>query len=177
MGTALYRRTVETRNIPVPMRDGVHLLTDVHQPAGGEELPVLLIRTPYGRRGVGGLIERATALRGFQVVSQSCRGTFGSQGTFRPFRDDAQDGADTLEWLEGQRWFHGRLVLGGLSYYGWAAWALTGAVDPSRISALVIQHAATAVRPIFRPGGVLALSTLANWVYLQSIREGGDARA
>jgi len=177
MGPSMFRRTVETRDIPVPMRDGVHLLTDVHQPVGGEHLPVLLMRTPYGRRGAGGLIERASALRGFQVVSQSCRGTFGSQGTFRPFRDDAQDGADTLDWLESQRWFRGQLVLGGLSYYGWAAWALAGAVDPSRISAMVIQHAATTVRPIFRPGGVLALSTLANWVYLQSIREGGTARA
>ena len=177
MGPSLFRRTVETRDVPVSMRDGVHLLTDVHQPVGGEHLPVLLMRTPYGRRGAGGLIERATALRGFQVVSQSCRGTFGSEGTFRPFRDDAQDGADTLDWLESQSWFHGQLVLGGLSYYGWAAWALAGAVAPSRIRAMVVQHAATTVRPIFRPGGVLALSTLANWVYLQSIREGGAARA
>jgi putative CocE/NonD family hydrolase len=159
------------------MRDGTHLLTDLYQPVGGEDRPVFLMRTPYGRRAVGGLLERATALRGFQVVSQSCRGTFGSEGTFRPFRDDAEDGADTLDWLEAQTWFHGQVVLGGLSYYGWAAWALLGAVDPARISAMVIQHAATAVRPVFRPSGVVALSTLANWVYLQSIREGGAVRA
>jgi putative CocE/NonD family hydrolase len=177
MGKPIFNRTIETRDIRVPMRDGTHLLTDLHQPVGGEDRPVFLMRTPYGRRAIGGLIERATALRGFQVVSQSCRGTFGSEGKFRPFRDDAEDGADTLDWLESQTWFHGQVVLGGLSYYGWAAWALLDAVDPTRISAMVIQHAAGAVRPVFRPSGVVALSTLANWVYLQSIREGGALRA
>ena len=50
-----------------------------------------------------------------QVVMQSCRGTFGSQGTFRPFFDEQNDGEDTVEWMERQPWYSGKLALWGIS--------------------------------------------------------------
>lgn len=37
-------------SFPVPMRDGIHLSTDVYVPAGlNEKVPAVLIRTPYGK--------------------------------------------------------------------------------------------------------------------------------
>ena len=57
MGPVTHRRVDETRAVPVPMRDGVTLLTDIFQPAGATGLPVLLLRTPYGRRQLGGMTE------------------------------------------------------------------------------------------------------------------------
>ena len=90
MGRATHPKVQETRDIPVPMRDGVVLLTDLYQPISATPLPVFLTRTPYDRRAIGGLLERMLAQRGYQVVSQSCRGTFGSRGEFLPFQSDKE---------------------------------------------------------------------------------------
>src|SRR6266487_443964 len=47
---------VVTRDVMVPMRDGVRLATDVYRPpsllndaAATEKLPTILVRSPYGR--------------------------------------------------------------------------------------------------------------------------------
>ena len=59
----------------------------------------MLVRSPYGRRQVFGLIfGRTLAERGLQVVIQSTRGTFGSGGDFDPF-DERADGLKTLDWI------------------------------------------------------------------------------
>jgi len=63
-------------NIAVPMPDEVTLLADRYYPRDGEKRPLLLVRTPYGRTGLIGLLYgRLFAERGFQVLIQSCRGT------------------------------------------------------------------------------------------------------
>ena len=46
-----YKVRVE-RRVMVPMRDGVRLSTDLYFPEGaGEKLPVILVRTPYNKKG------------------------------------------------------------------------------------------------------------------------------
>ena len=117
-----------TRDIGVPMRDGVELLTDVYQPVGRSR-GTLLLRTPYGRAGpIADLTAGVYAAHGFLVVNQSCRGTSGSGGRFEPFAHERDDGADTVAWLRGQPWFTGRFAVVGPSYLGFAAWAIM--VDP-----------------------------------------------
>lgn len=117
-----------TRDVRVPMRDGIELLTDVFQPAG-ESRGTLLIRTPYGRSGpVADLTARVYAAHGFLVANQSCRGTSGSGGSFDPFVHERDDGADTVAWLRDQPWFTGRFAVVGPSYLGFTAWAIM--VDP-----------------------------------------------
>ena len=60
----------------------------------------MLIRTPYGRTTLGSrLFAIVFARRGFQVLVQSIRGSFGSGGDFRPFTTEHQDGLDTLAWV------------------------------------------------------------------------------
>jgi predicted acyl esterase len=62
---------------------------------GDRAQPTVLVRSPYGRRGLVGVIfGRLLAERGFQVVIQSARGTFGSGGQFSPF-DERADGLAT----------------------------------------------------------------------------------
>ena len=89
------------KNVGVPMPDGVVLLGDHYRPAGADgPLPVVLVRSPYGRSGpVGFVFAAPMARRGFQVFIQSTRGTFGSGGEFRPFLHEQGDGLAT----EGSR--------------------------------------------------------------------------
>lgn len=175
MGPATNWRITETLDIPVRMRDGVDLLTDLYQPKGATGLPVLLIRTPYGRRQVGGLVERGFSQRGYQVVSQSCRGTFGSGGEYLPFQSDTEDGVDTLEWLETQPWYASQVVMFGLSYPGVSQWALVADAPEGMLSGLVIQNAASRVYDVFRPGGAVGFSTALNWAYLQTFLQDGSS--
>jgi uncharacterized protein len=116
------------RGVQVPMTDGVVLLADHYAPVTSVPRPTVLMRTPYGRGWQMAMMARPFAERGYHVLLQSCRGTFGSQGTFTPAVDEAADGRDTVAWLRGQDWFDGRLALAGPSYLAFTAWAL--ALDP-----------------------------------------------
>src|SRR5580704_1130843 len=113
------------RGLIAKMPDGVELVADrwypTHPMAEGG-WPTVLIRTPYGR-GLMGPLGRLYAERGYQVIVQSCRGTFGSGGEFVPMRNEEADGRATLEWVAGQPWFDGRLVMWGASYLGMTQWA------------------------------------------------------
>ena len=91
------------------MDDGAVLLADrwVARAARDRPQPTVLIRSPYGRRQLVGLLfGRLLAERGLQVVIQSVRGTFGSEGTFSPF-DERADGLATLRWIREQPWHAG----------------------------------------------------------------------
>ena len=110
------------------MRDGVELLADHYAPTSETTHGTILLRSPYGRSAAGSLDARLFAARGYHVVFQSCRGTFGSGGTFEPMVREVDDGHDTVEWLRGQPWFDGRLATMGLSYLGFTQWALL--MDP-----------------------------------------------
>ena len=96
-------RYVVRPDVAVAMPDGVVLLGDHYRPAGDyRPLPVVLIRSPYGRAGLPGMVFAAPlARRGFQVFIQSTRGTFGSGGLFRPFTCEREDGLATVAWLRG----------------------------------------------------------------------------
>ena len=112
------RVTVE-RRVRVPMDGGAALLADVYTPAGPGPHPTVLVRSPYGRGGPFGLfLGRMFAERGYRVVLQSCRGTFGSAGSFEPNFNERADGLATVRWVEGQPWFDGRLAMNGPSYLG-----------------------------------------------------------
>jgi putative CocE/NonD family hydrolase len=116
------------RGIEVPMRDGTILLADHFAPVTTQPRPTVLMRTPYGRGWQMAMMGRPFAERGYHVLLQSCRGTFGSGGIFTPGLDEAADGQDTVAWLRKQDWFSGRLATAGPSYLAFTAWAL--ALEP-----------------------------------------------
>jgi uncharacterized protein len=116
------------RAVRVPMRDGTILLADHYAPVVPQPRPTVLMRTPYGRGWQMAMMGRPFAERGYHVLMQSCRGTFGSGGIFTPGMDEAADGQDTVAWLQQQDWFNGRLATAGPSYLAFTAWAL--ALEP-----------------------------------------------
>ena len=155
------------RGLTAKMPDGVELVADrwypTHPMAGGEPATVL-IRTPYGRTVMGPL-GRLYAERGYQVVVQSCRGTFGSGGEFVPVRNEQADGRATLEWVAAQPWFDGRLVMWGGSYLGMTQWAVAQDA-PDFVRALSLQVTAANFRDsVVFPGGAFALETGLAWIH------------
>src|SRR5580658_2851640 len=129
-------RDLATEPLRIPMRDGVELLADRYYTRGNPAQPTVLIRSCYGRGTLFKVIAVLFAERGMQVVIQSCRGTDGSQGTFRPFFDEQNDGEDTVEWIARQPWFNGDLALWGGSYLGNTAWAVANSKARDNVKAM-----------------------------------------
>jgi uncharacterized protein len=123
--------------VSIPMRDGVELIADHYIPAA-EPVGTLLLRGPYGRGFPFGLMYGALyAARGYHVLMQSVRGTFGSGGTFTPMVHEVADGADTVAWLRQQPWFTGRFATIGVSYLGFTQWALLQDPPPELAAAVI----------------------------------------
>ncbi|HEX4089663.1 MAG TPA: CocE/NonD family hydrolase [Trebonia sp.] len=152
------------RDLPVPMPDGTVLLADRWAPrAGGDKLPVALLRSPYGRGALitSGMV-RPLAERGFQVVLQSVRGTFGSGGVFEPMRNEREDGLATLDWLVKQPWFGDSIVLVGPSYLGYVQWAVADRLPPS-VKAMIPQVTDSALTLDFLRADGYSLETPFGW--------------
>ncbi len=126
------------RRVRVPMRDGVELLADHYEPMTSSPAGTLLVRCPYGRGfPFSTLFAGVYAARGYHVLFQSVRGTFGSGGDFDPMVNEIADGADTVEWLRHQPWFTGSFATIGLSYLGFTQWALLADPPPEMTAAVI----------------------------------------
>ena len=129
-GTALRLPPRQTNTVKLeeglrcPMRDGVSLITDRYHSPAFPQAPVVLMRSPYGRGAMFGIMAGLMAERGLQVVVQSVRGTAGSEGRFDPMRQERADGADCVDWLRAQPWFGGRLFTNSMSYLGNVQYAM-----------------------------------------------------
>jgi hypothetical protein len=158
------RDLVVQRDLRVPMPDGVELLADLWTPrAGGESWPIALMRSPYGRRGlIGTAGVRPLAERGYRVLIQSVRGTYGSGGEFDPIRQERADGLATLEWLVKQPWCGGSIVLIGASYLGYVQWAVADRLPPE-VKALIPQVTESALTMEFLRKDGFALETPFVW--------------
>ncbi|MQY09503.1 Cocaine esterase [Actinomadura sp. RB68] len=158
-------RVTVRRDLEVPVADGVTLLADHYAPAGIDRPPVILVRSPYGRRGPFGLMcGQAFASHGFQAVVQSVRGGFGSGGVFTPL-DEREDGLATIGWLKRQPWFGGTFAMHGPSYLGYVQWAVAAEAGPE-LKALSMQVTASQFRDAINVGGTFALESTLIWVDL-----------
>jgi putative CocE/NonD family hydrolase len=154
---------VITRDLKVPMPDGVNLLADHYAPKGAQKYPTILVRTPYGRRGFfGATLALPYAERGYQVLIQSCRGTAGSGGKFIYARHEHDDGLATLDWIKKQPWFSGELATIGPSYLGFVQWAI-GAFAGPELKAMVPSITSSDFNRFRFQGGSMNLESMLGW--------------
>lgn len=159
------------RHVRVPMRDGVDLIADHYAPQTQTPAGTLLVRAPYGRGWpFSGLFGAVYAARGYHVVFQSVRGTFGSGGEFDPFVNEVADGADTVAWLRGQPWFTGTFATIGLSYLGWTQWALHSDPPPELKASVITVGPHDVSGPRWGTGS-FALNDFLGWSDLVSRQE------
>lgn len=132
---------VTCETVQVPMRDGTRLATDVYRPAAPGRYPVILLRTPYGLRlGQGCFAPGLSAgmafwaEHGYVAVSQDARGTFRSEGSFRPIFQEQNDGYDAIEWAAAQPWSNGRVATTGSSYMGVTQWQAALTTPPHLVA-------------------------------------------
>jgi putative CocE/NonD family hydrolase len=166
-------------DVMVEMRDGVRLATDVYRPADpdtgeplDEPLPALLDRTPYDKRGSLERHGEWFASRGYVVAVQDVRGRFESEGEFFIFANEAEDGADTVEWLSNRAYCDGQVGTLGTSYGAWVQSALA-TQNPEGLAAMFVnQGASNAWEATFRHNGAFEL----RWLCWAFVHGGGFAK-
>src|ERR1051326_250275 len=170
---AVTRDVTLTRDIDVIARDGTILRTDHYAPRL-DGAATILIRTPYGRKGIIGLATgRGLGERGLPAVPQSCRGPVGpGGGEFVPMRHEHDDGLDAVAWIEAQDWFDGNLFTYGPSYVGFTQWPLAAAAGRALRGMCTVVPAASFREPTYS-GGSFSLDTVVNWATLMS-NQGGS---
>jgi putative CocE/NonD family hydrolase len=137
-----HRAGVE-RDLRIPAGD-VTLAADHFAPLTADPCPTLLVRSPYGRGFPWSQFLGANLVQqGFHVLLVACRGTAGSEGEFRPFRDDVRDGPAVVAWMREQPWFDGRLATVGPSYLGYTQLALATDPPPELRAMVLLAPAAT----------------------------------
>jgi len=179
---------IVTRDVMVPMRDGIRLATDIYCPASGGRaheapLPVLLERTPYGKTGVNHAdrsrdnpnplskpeIAAAFARAGYVVAVQDCRGRHNSEGLFAKYVSEGADGFDTVAWLRAQPWCSGKIGTYGLSYSAHVQAALASLAPPG-LAAMFLDSGgfSSAYHSGIRQGGAFELKQ-ATWAYRHAL--------
>jgi putative CocE/NonD family hydrolase len=97
------------------------------------------VRTPYNKNTLKMLeTGRWFSERGYVVVAMDVRGRGDSNGEFKPYRNDGQDGYDAIEWCASQSWCDGKVGTMGGSYLGLIQW-LTALQQPPHLAAMIVS--------------------------------------
>jgi putative CocE/NonD family hydrolase len=117
------------------------LRADVYRPRTTQTVPVLLMRTQYGKDGAQIQPSRYQAPDWFAshcylVAVQDIRGQGNSGGTFDEFSHDQDDGYDSVEWAAALPGSNGRVGMYGSSYVGATQW-LAAVTTPPHLTTIV----------------------------------------
>jgi len=109
--------------LQIPMRDGTLLYGALYRPRRSDDqtiaFPTLLIRSPYSTQHEKYMEWTPCFIKaGYAVLHQDCRGRYESDGVWRPYIDEAEDGFDTQQWIGAQSWCDGTIGMFGISYPG-----------------------------------------------------------
>lgn len=147
--------------VKIPMRDGIRLNADLYLPRSGSPLACVVTMTPYVAQSYH---ERGVyfAAHGFAFASVDVRGRGDSEGEFRPFIQEANDGYDTVEWLARQPYCAGKVSMWGGSYAGYVQWVTARERPPHLLT--IVPAAAPYAGVDFPMSGNIRPTYLVQWL-------------
>lgn len=127
------------RDVPVTLRDGVTIYTDVFRPVAEGRYPAIMAWSPYGKEVGGQMLDdvpgrsgvplNATSglekfegpdpaywvAKGYAVVNPDKRGAYMSEGNLLYWgHEDALDGCDVIEWIASRPWCNGKVGMSAI---------------------------------------------------------------
>lgn len=144
------------KDIPVKMRDGVTIYTDILRPVTDEKVPGIIAWSPYGKSsgnaprysGIFSLVGIADSTvsglqkfegpdpawwckEGYAICHPDPRGIVHSEGDVVMLgSQEGEDCYDYIEWLAEQEWCNGKLALSGTSYLAISQWFIAAQRPP-----------------------------------------------
>ena len=155
-------------DVPARMRDGTVLRADVYRPKGSDPVPVILMRTQYGKDGAQVQPARYQtpdwfASHCYLVVVQDVRGQGNSGGTFSEFTHDGDDGYDSVEWAATLPGSDGKVGMYGSSYVGATQWLAATSAPPHLVTIVPANTASDYYDGWMYEGGEFRLAFVLPW--------------
>ena len=149
------------------MRDGTVLRADVYRPQTNEAVPVILMRTQYGKSDAqaGSRYQPPDwfASHCYLVVVQDIRGQGTSGGTFSEFTHDMDDGYDSVEWAAALPGADGKVGMYGSSYVGATQWLAAVTAPPHLVTIVPANTASDYYDGWTYEGGEFRLAFVQPW--------------
>lgn len=143
------------RDVPVKLRDGATIYTDIFRPVPDGKYPVIMTWSPYGKEfggqwlddvpGRSGVPLSATSqlerfegpdpaywvAKGYVVINPDPRGAYSSEGNLNYWgTENSKDGYDVIEWAAAQAWSNGKVGMSGNSWLAVSQWFIAAAQPP-----------------------------------------------
>lgn len=176
-----YSQTSTTKDLAIPMSDGVKLRADLTLPANadgtpiGAKVPVVVTITAYNKTaiagGFGGTLAGADPAylvkRGYAQLTVDARGTGSSEGQWNAFdRRENKDAAEVMAWAHRQPWSNGSTAMTGASYMG-ISQIFAAAGRPPGLKAIFPQvPGADVYRDVVASGGQVDAGFMPLWLGL-----------
>jgi putative CocE/NonD family hydrolase len=156
------------QDVPATMRDGTVLRADVYRPQTQDRVPVILMRTQYGKSGAQVQPSRYQspdwfASHCYLVVVQDIRGQGNSGGTFSEFTHDQDDGYDSVEWAARLPGSDGKVGMYGSSYVGATQWLAAVTAPPHLVTIVPANTASDYYDGWTYEGGEFRLAFVQPW--------------
>jgi predicted acyl esterase len=168
------------KDIPVKMRDGVTIYTDIFLPVTEEKVPTLIAWSPYGKSagtapryvGLFNMLGMGNAWgsgltkfeapdpaywvqHGYAVCNPDARGIAHSEGdTTMIGSQEAEDCYDLIEWLAAQDWSNQKTALSGTSYLAFSQWFIAAGQPPHLTCISPTEGLQDAYRDLAYIGGI-----------------------
>jgi putative CocE/NonD family hydrolase len=181
---AQYTQASVTKDLAIPMSDGVKLRGDLTLPANadgtpiGAKVPVVVTITAYNKTAsAGGIGKPAVGTapgylvsRGYAQLTVDARGTGSSEGTWNAFdRREALDASEVMTWAHQQPWSNGKTAMSGPSYMG-ISQIFAAAGKPAGLKAIFPQvPAADVYRDVVASGGQVDSGFMPLWLGLVTV--------
>ena len=154
-------------DVPATMRDGTVLRADVYRPHTTDPVPVILMRTQYGKSEAqaGSRYQPPDwfASHCYLVVIQDVRGPGSSGGTFSEFTHDMDDGYDSVEWAAALPGSNGKVGMYGSSYVGATQWLAAVTAPPHLVTIVPANTASDYYDGWTYEGGEFRLAFVQPW--------------
>jgi len=167
------------QDVPVKMRDGITIYTDIFRPVGALNVPAIVNWSYFGKRqqenhewqamGVPpGTVSRLSKFesadpaywvhKGYAVVNPDPRGVCRSEGDINMFgTQDGRDGYDFIEWLATQHWSNGKIGMFGNSGVAMCSYRIAAEQPPHLACIAPWEGTGDLFRESLYEGGIPAL--------------------
>ena len=169
------------QDVPVTLRDGTVIYTDIYRPDVPYKIPVIISWSPYGKRPGEGMSEWQVmgvppgtisemskfespdpgywCHKGYAIANVDPRGVGHSEGDINLFgTQDSEDGYDFIEWIAKQHWCSGRVGMGGNSAVAMTQCRIAAQQPPSLCCIAPWEATVDIYRESIYEGGIPALS-------------------